>query len=163
MSAIRAADCRDVRVLVAVGFGSGFAPRAPGTAGSIVALAVWWIGLSALTVPIQAALLVAATAIGIYCVAATCRVTGVGDDERIVVDEWLGMWIALIAAPRHWAAAAIAFAAFRIFDIWKPWPIGWVDRRVRGALGVVLDDVLAGGLAFAVLQLSIALGRIGAA
>ena len=163
MTAIRPADCRDLRVLIAVGFGSGFAPRAPGTAGSIAAVAVWWMWLAPLPSALQIGLLLAATALAIYCVAGACRVVGIGDDSGIVVDEWLGMWIALIAAPRHWLAATIAFLAFRLFDIWKPWPIGWIDRRVGGALGIVLDDIVAGGLAFVVLQLSIAAWRLGAA
>ena len=163
MRSIEPIDCRDPRVLVAVGFGSGFAARAPGTAGSIAALAIWWMCIAPLAAVLQVAVIGVATVLGIYCVASTCRVTGVGDDSRIVVDEWLGTWIALIAAPRHWAPAAIAFGAFRLFDIWKPWPIGWIDRRVGGGLGIVLDDLIAGGLALAVLQLSIAAWRLGAA
>ena len=163
MTAIRPVDCRDPRVLVAVGFGSGFAPRAPGTAGSIAAVAVWWACIAPLAPAAQIVVLVFATAIGIYCVAGACRVADVGDDSGIVFDEWLGMWIALIAVPRQWLAVMIAFLLFRLFDIWKPWPIGWIDRRVRGALGIVLDDIIAGGLAFVVLQLSIAAWRLGAA
>jgi phosphatidylglycerophosphatase A len=156
VSGITASHCRDPRVLLATGCGSGFAPSAPGTAGSLVALTIWWFGTSALPLGLELGALVIATVLGVWAVAATCRIAGVGDDPRIVFDEWLGMWVALLGCPRQLAPVAYAFLLFRLFDILKPWPVSWAERR-RGAIGVVLDDLVAGGLAAAVLQLSIAL------
>ena len=74
-----------------------------------------------------------------------------------MLDEFVGQWIALVAAPKTGVAVCLGFALFRAFDIAKPWPVSWADRRLSGGLGVVLDDVLAGVLAAVVLQLSVAL------
>jgi len=157
MSGLRARDCRDVRVLLATGFGSGFAPRAPGTVGSLVALPIWWFLLAGLPVAVQAAVVAVASVLGVWIVAGACRRTGIADDQRIVLDEWLGLWVALLACPRAIVPACLGFVLFRVIDIAKPWPVSWADRRIGGGLGVVLDDLLAGGLAAVVLQISIAL------
>jgi phosphatidylglycerophosphatase A len=87
---------------------------------------------------------------------ASARRLGVHDHSGIVFDEIVGMLIA--AAPLLWAAAGfewlvVAFALFRLFDIWKPWPIGWLDRRVGGGAGIMLDDVAAAIYAAALLTL----------
>jgi len=155
-SGIEPRQCGDPRVLVAVGFGSGFAPWAPGTAGSIAAVFVWWLLLADLPVAASVALVAAACVAGVWIVTAACRVAGVGDDPRIVFDEWLGVWVALIGCPRDVVAVVIGLVLFRLFDIAKPWPVSWADREVGGGFGIVLDDVIAGVLALAVLQLSIA-------
>jgi phosphatidylglycerophosphatase A len=157
VSGIHARDCRDIRVLLATGCGSGFAPRAPGTAGSAVALAIWWFALAPLDLPVAAACVAVLSIVGIAVVDAACRRTGVADDPRIVLDEWLGLWVALLGCPKAALPALGGFALFRFFDIVKPWPVSWADRRVGGGLGVVLDDLLAGGLAAVVLQISLAL------
>jgi phosphatidylglycerophosphatase A len=75
------------------------------------------------------------------------------DQGALVWDEVIGMWIALFAAPTQWWWMIVGFALFRLFDIWKPWPVSWADRRVHGGLGVMLDDVVAGVYALVVLQL----------
>lgn len=153
--------CRDPRVFLATGCGAGFSPKAPGTAGSLVALPIWWFGFAGWSTWEQIALLVFATAAGVWIIDGACRTAGVGDDQRIVLDEWLGLWIALVGCPRQLAPVAAGFVLFRFFDIWKPWPVSWADRSVKGGLGVVLDDVIAGCLAAGVLQLSLWLLRFG--
>jgi len=76
---------------------------------------------------------------------------GVHDHPGIVWDEFAGFLITMVAAPAGWPGIAAGFALFRLFDVWKPWPIGWVDRKVHGGLGIMLDDVLAGLMAAVVL------------
>ena len=95
--------------------------------------------------------------ISIWVVDRACRAAGVGDASAFVLDEFVGQWVALVAAPKSLLVVGIGFALFRAFDIAKPWPVSWADRRLSGGLGVVLDDVLAGVLAAVVLQLSVAL------
>jgi phosphatidylglycerophosphatase A len=82
------------------------------------------------------------------------RRLGVQDHGALVWDEVVAMWLTLLAAPRGWPWMVAGFALFRLFDIWKPWPVRWADRRVHGGLGVMLDDVLAGLYALVVLQLA---------
>ncbi|NJN52351.1 MAG: phosphatidylglycerophosphatase A [Gammaproteobacteria bacterium] len=154
MSQITFAHCRHPAVLAATGFGVGLSPWAPGTAASLVALPIWWFGLSQLALPATVVLLSVVCVVAVWIAAVACRVVGVGDDGAIVIDEWVGMWIALLGCPRTLWAMVAAFALFRLFDIAKPWPVSWADREVGGGLGVVLDDVLAGLLAAGVLQLS---------
>ncbi|MEO5596669.1 MAG: phosphatidylglycerophosphatase A [Lysobacteraceae bacterium] len=136
---------------IATGFGSGFSPRAPGTVGTLVAL-LPWLWLRTLPLPYYMAALVVAFAIGIWASNWVIRQSGVQDPQIVVWDEFVGVWIALIAAPTGWPWVLSAFALFRLFDIWKPWPVRWADRRVHGGLGVMLDDAIAGGYALIVIQ-----------
>jgi phosphatidylglycerophosphatase A len=142
-------------VLLATGFGSGFAPVAPGTVGSLLALPIWWFWLGDLPAWQQALFVAVAAAVSIWIVSRACRATGVGDASQIVLDEFVGQWTTLIAAPKSAIALVMAFLLFRLFDITKPWPVSWADRELRGGLGVVTDDVFAGVLAALVLQLSV--------
>lgn len=151
---LRRSYWRDPVVLLATGFGSGFLRPAPGTWGTLVGLAVWWLALAGLPWLWQLAVAAAVFAAGMAICHHVGRRYGVHDDPGIVVDEWVGLWVALLAAPATPAAAALGFLVFRVFDIAKPWPVGWADRRLSGALGVMIDDVLAGVLALAVLQLA---------
>jgi len=135
-------------------FGTGLAPKAPGTAGSLAALMV---GVALLqVVPMQTLfmLTLAITIIGIFEINKYEKATNSHDDKSIVIDEVAGMWIALMFAlssaktMSYEYAELIAivgsFAAFRLFDIWKPSTIGVIDRKVKGGLGVMGDDILAG-------------------
>lgn len=153
------ADCRAPSVLVSTGFGSGFFPVAPGTAGSVVALALWWFLLAPIEPFVQMVILAAACVASVLVVDHACRQRGVRDDQAIVLDEMIGMWITLWAAPRSAGLVGFGFLLFRLFDVLKPWPISWAERRLGGGLGVVMDDVFAGVLACAVLNLSVALAR----
>jgi len=135
-------------------FGSGLAPKAPGTAGSLAALIVGVALLEVIPMQTLFMLTLAITIIGIFEINKYETLTGTHDDKSIVIDEVSGMWIALMfalstAENMHFAYAreiAIvgSFAAFRLFDIWKPSTIGTIDRKVKGGLGVMGDDVLAG-------------------
>jgi phosphatidylglycerophosphatase A len=95
--------------------------------------------------------LVVATLLGIWLCDRTAKDMGVHDHGGIVWDEFVGLWLTMLLAPPGWLWLLAGFALFRLFDIWKPWPIGWVDRRVGGGFGIMLDDLLAGLMALLVL------------
>ncbi len=145
------ASLRDPVVFLVTGFGSGFLRPAPGTWGSLVALGLWWWLLADLGWPWQLVIIVVVFAVGAGLCALTARRHGVHDDGAIVIDEFVGLWLALLAVPASLPAALAGFVLFRAFDILKPWPVSWADRR-PDALGVMLDDLIAGGLAAAVLH-----------
>jgi phosphatidylglycerophosphatase A len=124
-------------------FGSGWLPWAPGTWGSLAALPFAWL---ILTYGGPGLLALAALALfGAGCSAAdiAARETQTKDPGWIVVDEVVGQWLTLLAAPQSLIGYTAAFLLFRLFDIWKPWPIGWADRRLEGGFGIMFDDVLA--------------------
>lgn len=139
--------------LLAFGFGSGLAPVAPGTAGSLLAVPLA-LPLTWLALPWALAVVASAFGFGIWLCGRVGRRLGVHDHGGIVWDEFVGMWLVLVCVPFNWAWWLAAFVLFRIFDAAKPWPIGWLDRRVHGGLGVMLDDVLASGYSLAVLGLA---------
>lgn len=136
---------------LACGFGSGLAPKAQGTFGSAAAILPWLL-LRDLTPLGWLAILVPAFAVGVWACEVAGRILGVADHRSLVWDEFVGQWIALLPALlAPWWAVLGGFVLFRLFDVWKPWPIAWFDRRVKGGLGVMLDDVIAGVFAAAVL------------
>ena len=144
-------DLRDPATLVATWFGTGLTRWAPGTAASALALPAAWL---LRTYTGELGLAVAALvlfAIGVWAAAACERRAGVRDSPAIVVDEVVGQWIALLLVPADPAAYGIGFVLFRLFDVVKPWPIGLIDRHVKGGFGVMLDDVVAGVFAAMVL------------
>lgn len=138
---------------LAFGFGSGLSPVAPGTAGTLAALP-FAVLIAALPVWIGAAVVAAMFLLGIYLCGETARRLGVHDHGGIVFDEFVGIWLVILVIPFHWAWWLAAVATFRLFDIVKPWPIRWLDRRVPGGLGIMLDDVLAAVYAAALLVLA---------
>ena len=146
---------RDPEVLMTCGFGSGFSPVAPGTAGSLVAVALWVWLLAPLPVPVQVAVIALVTGLGTWLIARVQARYRVDDPGAIVVDEFAGQWIVLLAAPAEWWAVAGGFVLFRLFDIVKPWPIGALERRVGGAFGVMVDDLVAGLAGWVVLQFTL--------
>lgn len=141
---------------IGTGFGSGLSPRAPGTVGSLAALLPWWFALRHLDAQDYAALLAVAFVLGIVAANWLIARTQVQDPSVFVWDEFVGLWLTLYLAPPGGAWMLAGFALFRLFDIWKPWPVRWADRRVHGGLGAMLDDVLAGLYALVVLQLAAA-------
>lgn len=150
-------DLRDPLQLLAFGFGSGLAPKAPGTFGSLLALALFPL-LALLPLPAYLAVLAAASVGGIWICAHAARALDVHDDGRIVWDEFAGQWLTLLPLlpVAAWdlptlLALAAGFGLFRLFDIAKPWPIGYFDRSVPGGFGIMLDDLIAGALAALVL------------
>jgi phosphatidylglycerophosphatase A len=139
--------------LLATWFGCGYAPKGPGTAGSLAAIAIAWalheyVGVGPLGFAILAAGL---TLPAIWAAGATARETGLKDPQIVVIDEVVGQWLALAgAAELNWKTFLAAFALFRAFDIWKPPPVRQLER-LPGGTGIVLDDVMAGFYAALVL------------
>jgi phosphatidylglycerophosphatase A len=125
---------------LALGFGSGLAPRAPGTFGTLAAFPLYFLMQSA---PFYWLWMAAFVVLGVWVCEVTGRALGVSDHGGIVWDEIAAFLLILPFAPATLAGYAAAFALFRLFDIWKPFPIGWLDARVKGGLGVMLDDLLA--------------------
>ena len=163
VNSAKAAIQRTPAVWIATVGGVGFFPLAPGTAGSLVA-AVAFLATQGLGLWGHLGLIVAVTALGVWSSGASEAVFGCSDDGRIVIDEVAGQWIALtplFALPQmggapFLGAVVTAFVAFRLFDIWKPGPVGWAERRFRGGVGVMADDCVAGVLAAAVVALAVA-------
>jgi phosphatidylglycerophosphatase A len=137
---------------LAFGFGSGLAPKAPGTFGTLAAIPPYLL-MTLLPVSGYLLVVVVAAVLGIYLCGRTARDMGVHDHPGIVWDEFVGFWITMLFVPVQWYWILAGFALFRLFDIWKPWPIRVVDQKVEGGFGIMLDDVLAGIYALLVLQL----------
>ena len=128
--------------LLAFGFGTGLAPKAPGTVGSLPGVLLAW-----LTLPLafEWRIMIAAglIAAGIWICGESARRIGVHDHPGIVWDEIAGMYVTLLVVPPQIALWALAFGLFRLFDIWKPWPIRDLDHRLAGGTGIMLDDLVA--------------------
>lgn len=137
---------------LAFGFGSGAMPFAPGTFGTLVAIPVFLL-MAPLGLWAYLAITLLLAIIGVWLCHVTARDLGVHDHSGIVWDEIVGYLVTMIAVPQTWQMIVLGFVLFRIFDIFKPWPIGWIDKRVQGGLGIMLDDVLAGIFAALVLQM----------
>lgn len=140
-----------ILLFLAQGFGTGRSPKAPGTVGTLPGL-VLFLPLSTLPLPAYVGVLLMLTAGGVWLCGEASRILGEDDPPSVVWDEIVGVLIALTAVPLSLWTVGAGFALFRLFDIWKPWPIGWVDRNVRGGFGIMLDDVLGGLAAALVLQ-----------
>jgi phosphatidylglycerophosphatase A len=138
---------------IAFGFGLGLLPWMPGTFGALLALPIAWL-LQDASVALVLAFAVVATAIGIGVSESACRFLRVHDHGAIVWDEVCGASITLLMLPAAWPWWIAGFLAFRFFDIVKPWPIGLLDSKLDGGLGVMMDDVAAGLIAGALLLLA---------
>ena len=139
---------------LALGFGAGLAPRAPGTFGTLVA---WPLHLLLLLLPwgVHGAVVILACVAGIWICGESARKLGVHDHSAIVWDEIaafaLLLWALPVQSPAWWLAA---FLLFRLFDIWKPWPIRDLDHRLHGGTGIMLDDIAAALFAWVLLLAS---------
>ncbi len=152
---IRSADVvwwRSPVLLLATGFGAGRIPRAPGTFGSLVGIAVYLAWARGWPPAVYVMVLTLVFVAGIWLCARAERELGRHDAPAIVWDEIVGQLLALILLPPGWIWIVLAFALFRLFDIWKPFPIGWLNRRVPGGLGIMLDDVVAGLFALLAIE-----------
>lgn len=149
------ADLADVRHFFALGLGSGLAPKAPGTFGTLAAVPFY---LLLLNLPVWGYLLalVLAFLLGVWLCDVTARNLGVHDHPGIVWDEFVGYWLAMTVAPQGWLWVILGFVLFRLFDIAKPWPIRQADSRLGGGFGIMFDDVLAGIYAWLTLQIVVA-------
>jgi phosphatidylglycerophosphatase A len=134
---------RDPVHFIAFGFGAGLAPRAPGTFGSAVGVvAAWW--LFELPLVARVGIVVAVIVFGVFICGESARRLQRHDDQRIVFDEIAGVLLTSLAvAEKSFPAVALVFVFFRIFDIFKPWPIRDVDHSLKGGLGIMLDDLIA--------------------
>lgn len=139
--------------MIAFGFGSGLLRPAPGTWGTLAAwLAYAWL-LQPLADWLKLAVVVLALAAGIWACERAGRDLGVADHGGIVWDEIVAFWLVLVFVPAGWRSQLAAFALFRLFDIAKPPPIGYFDRRLKNGFGVMFDDLLAAGFVLLVFAL----------
>ncbi len=133
----------DPEAWLAFGFGTGLVPYAPGTWGAMLGLPLaWWLHRGGVIV--YAAATIAIVLVGIRLCGHAARRLGVHDHPGINFDEVAGQLVACALAPLDWRWFLAAFLLFRFFDILKPWPIRWLDRRLGGGLGIMIDDVAAG-------------------
>jgi phosphatidylglycerophosphatase A len=140
----------DPALFLAFGFGSGLARKAPGTLGTAAAIPLYWLLIQS-GLPIYSVSTVVATLAGIWICGIAADKLGEHDFSGIVWDEVAGYLITMWLVPFSWKALLLGFVLFRIFDILKPWPIRWIDQKVQGGLGIMLDDVVAGIFAGALL------------
>ncbi|MEF1253688.1 MULTISPECIES: phosphatidylglycerophosphatase A [unclassified Vibrio] len=144
--------------LLATGFGSGLSPIVPGTMGTLAAIPFYLL-LVQLPLPLYLVALVVACIVGVKICQVTSDDMGVHDHGSIVWDEFAGFWITMLVVPvlnlsaYDWKWLLTGFVLFRFFDMVKPWPIGWLDKRVHGGLGIMLDDIVAGVMAGVALYL----------
>lgn len=143
---------KDPVLFLAFGFGFGLAKKAPGTFGTVAAIPLYCLFAQS-NLLIYSILTLLVTIIGIWICGVAADKLGEHDFGGIVWDEIAGYLITLWLAPFSWAAVFWGFVLFRIFDIFKPWPIRWLDKNVHGGLGIMLDDVLAGVFAGVLLWL----------
>ncbi len=127
---------------ISFGFGSGLSPIAPGTMGTLIAIPIFLI-LSKLPLVLYLTLVIVIFLIGCWVSNKTAVALNVHDHPGIVIDEIAGYLITMIMVPVTWYWVILGFVFFRLFDIWKPWPISVIDKQVKGGLGIMLDDVLA--------------------
>jgi len=136
---------------LAFGLGAGYLPKVPGTFGTLVGIPVYLL-MQPLAAWLYAVFVFALFGVGVWICALTERDLGVHDHPGIVWDEIVGFLITMFLAPSGWVWIVLGFLMFRLFDIWKPWPIRQIERRIQGGLGNMLDDALAAVYAFVALQ-----------
>lgn len=138
-------ELKDPVVFVALGFGSGLSPIAPGTAGTIIAIPLYLL-LSQFDFWIYLTVTLIVTFAGIWVCAYTANKLKVHDHPAIVIDEIAGFFITMALVPNELMWIVTGFILFRFFDAVKPWPISWIDKNVKGGLGIMIDDVVAGAV-----------------
>ncbi len=135
-----------------LGFGSGLAKKAPGTFGTLIGLPLFWL-IASYSFPLQLCIIAALFVIGIYFCSTTGKALGVADHGGIVWDEIVAMMLVLTCTPMLWKWWLAAFLLFRLFDIWKPYPIRQCDAKLKGGFGVMFDDLLAAIYTIACLRI----------
>lgn len=137
---------------LALGFGSGLSPVAPGTFGTLAALPLFYLASFASS-DVYVALTILISILGIFICDKAAKDAGVHDHGAIVWDEIAGYFVTMLFVPPTLINILLGFVLFRFFDILKPWPISFIDKQVHGGFGIMLDDIIAGGMALLVLQL----------
>jgi len=128
---------------IAFGFGSGAMPFAPGTFGTLMAIP-FYLALATLNIKMYLLLLIVIIIASIWLCDRVSKEIKIHDHQGMCIDEFVGYFVTMIAVPHSFLWIFIGFLLFRIFDIWKPWPINWIDKNISGGTGMILDDVLAG-------------------
>ena len=137
---------------IAFGFGAGLSPKAPGTMGTLVALP-FIMAMSFLSLPLYIVITLCTIIIGTYAADWSSRDLKMDDPSGIVIDEIAGMMVVMLFVPINVWTLLEGFILFRLFDIVKPWPINWLDRQIKGGIGIMVDDLLAAMYAGVVLKL----------
>lgn len=145
--------------LLALGFGAGLVPGIPGTVGTALAVIIY-IPMQTLSLPIYLGVMGFMFCVGIWCCGRASARLGVHDHSAIVWDEIVGYLAAMTAAPGGWTWVVLGFLLFRLFDIWKPWPIRWLDHVVKGGTGIMLDDLMAAVYSAIVMHIFVYLLKI---
>ncbi len=127
---------------LALGFGSGLSPKAPGTAGTVMACLLWY-PVSLLPWISQLLVVFVSVFMGVWLCQKAADALGVHDHPAIVWDEFVGMWAVLLVLAPSLSGWFLGFCLFRLFDVLKPWPIRWFDQNLEGGLGIMVDDLLA--------------------
>jgi phosphatidylglycerophosphatase A len=130
----------------------------PGTWGSLAALPCAWAIVSQWGLVGLAAGIAVILPVGCWAAAAVANASAIHDPGAVVIDEAAGQWLVLLATPLDPLSYILAFLLFRIFDIWKPWPVRWADRYFHGGFGIMLDDLLAAVYALLVISIVLAIG-----
>ncbi|MEW6983302.1 phosphatidylglycerophosphatase A [Colwelliaceae bacterium 6471] len=138
--------------LLALGFGSGLAPKAPGTFGTLAAVPIYLL-MTPFAINYYAAVVAIMSIFGIYICGKAATDAGVHDHPAIVWDEFVGFFITMFMIPLSWQSVVVGFILFRFFDIVKPWPISFIDKKCAGGAGIMLDDIVAGFMALACMHL----------
>lgn len=128
---------------IAFGFGSGALPIAPGTFGTLLAIP-FYLAMQSLPLIVYLITVFLIALASIWICNKTSKDIGIRDHQGMCLDEFVGYFVTMINAPHGWTWVLLGFLFFRLFDIWKPWPIRIIDERVSGGFGMILDDVLAG-------------------
>ena len=137
---------------LALGFGSGLSPKAPGTFGTLAAIPVYFLFIQ-FSWFVFALLTLLVCISGIYICGKAAEDAGVHDHGAIVWDEIAGYLITMFLIPVTWQSVFVGFVLFRFFDILKPWPISYIDKNIHGGFGIMLDDIVAGFMALACMHL----------
>ena len=142
-----------IRLIMAIATGlySGYLPKAPGTWGSVVGLILYFF-LHTLSLPAYLTTVGVLLIVGTFAAGSAEKIMDRKDPGQVVIDEIVGILITLAAAPPHPMIWLLGFGLFRFFDILKPFPIDWIDKRIQGGVGIMMDDVVAGLYGFLVLQ-----------
>jgi phosphatidylglycerophosphatase A len=143
---------QDPLYFIAFGFGTGTISFAPGTFGTLIAIPIYLLmqPLSSLAYLILTLIIITGS---VWICSEVTREIGVDDHQGMCLDEVVGFLVTMFHAPAGWKWILTGFVLFRLFDIWKPWPISYVDRNIHGGFGIIFDDVLAGIFSCAILQL----------
>lgn len=140
--------------LLSLGFGSGLSPKMPGTIGTVIGVGLYLL-LPELDWKIFLGLIITSFITGVFLCGYTAKALNVHDHPGIVWDEIVGYFITMFMVPKTWIWILCGFVLFRLFDIWKPWPISLADKHLKGGLGIMLDDVIAGIFALILIQITL--------